>query len=403
MIGKLKKFLQRQDSLERTLFWVFLVIVLTASVASTVFTIYEQISPVTSAVCLLTSVICAVLAVVAVKTRMYSVCYVVMCLLLSCFLLPMLFFLCGGFNCGMTLYCLTAVFLCAYCPGKSKWVVFVLSMLAFEIAFVLSELYPEYVVALDHQAAFIDILVSFFITGVVVFIINSFALYSYNTERKGREEMLKRLEFLSKRDSKTGLFNRGYMTHFLESVVWLQREGYYLLLLDMDEFREVNASYGQVFGDQVLCDVAKFLIQERDDRIGECCGRMDGELFMCVLRADSELEAFARAERIREGIAALRWNRFPDASVTVSGCFIACGDRNYSHFSQFLVKAEEVLYLAKTEGRNKIRKIDCHPRAPICHPRAGGDLLVVKRFSVSASVDKVLINWLKRVVLAFFA
>ena len=357
MIGKLKKFLQRQDSLERTLFWVFLVIVLAASVASTIFTIYEQISPVTSAVCLLTSVICAVLAVVAVKTRMYSVCYVVMCLLLSCFLLPMLFFLCGGFNCGMTLYCLTAVFLCAYCPGKSKWAVFVLSMLAFEIAFVLSELYPEYVVALDHQAAFIDILVSFFITGVVVFIVNSFALYSYNTERKGREEMLKRLEFLSKRDSKTGLFNRGYMTHFLESVVWLQREEYYLLLLDMDDFREVNASYGQVFGDQVLCDVAKFLIQERDDRIGECCGRMDGELFMCVLRADSELEAFARAERIREGIAALRWNRFPDASVTVSGCFIACGNRNYSHFSQFLVKAEEVLYLAKTEGRNKIRKM----------------------------------------------
>ena len=357
MIGKLKKFLQRQDSLERTLFWVFLVIVLAASVASTVFTIYEQISPVTSAVCLLTSVICAILAVVAVKTRMYSVCYVIMCLLLSCFLLPMLFFLCGGFNCGMTLYCLTAVFLCAYCPGKSKWAVFVLSMLAFEIAFVLSELYPEYVVALDHQAAFIDILVSFFITGVVVFIINSFALYSYNTERKGREEMLKRLEFLSKRDSKTGLFNRGYMTHFLESVVWLQREEYYLLLLDMDDFREVNASYGQVFGDQVLCDVAKFLIQERDDRIGDCCGRMDGELFMCVLRADSELEAYARAERIREGIAALRWNRFPDASVTVSGCFIACGDRNCSHFSQFLVKAEEVLYLAKTEGRNKIRKM----------------------------------------------
>ena len=209
MIGKLKKFLQRQDSLERTLFWVFLVIVLAASVASTVFTMYEQISPVTSAVCLLTSVICAILAVVAVKTRMYSVCYVVMCLLLSCFLLPMLFFLCGGFNCGMTLYCLTAVFLCAYCPGKSKWAVFVLSMLAFEIAFVLSELYPEYVVALDHQAAFIDILVSFFITGVVVFIVNSFALYSYNTERKGREEMLRRLEFLSKRDSKTGLFNRG--------------------------------------------------------------------------------------------------------------------------------------------------------------------------------------------------
>ena len=38
MIAKLKKFLQRQDSLERTLFWVFLVIVLAASVASTVLT-----------------------------------------------------------------------------------------------------------------------------------------------------------------------------------------------------------------------------------------------------------------------------------------------------------------------------------------------------------------------------
>ena len=357
MIGRLKIFLQRQDSLEWTLFWVFLVIVLVASVASTVFTVYEQISLITSAVCLLTSLICGILAFVAVKTRMYSHCYVVMCLLLSCFLLPMLFFLCGGFNCGMTLYCLTSVFLCAYCPGKSKWVVFVISMLSFEMAFVLSELYPEYVVALDHQAAFVDILVSFVITGAVIFVINAFALYSYNSERRGREKMLNRLEFLSKRDAKTGLFNRGYMTHFLESVVWPQREGYYLLLLDMDDFREVNASYGQVFGDQVLCDVARYLIQERDERIGECCGRMDGELFMCVLKAGSELEAFARAERIREGIAALRWSKFPEAAVTVSGCFIVCGDRDYNHFSQFLVKAEEVLYLAKTEGRNKIRKM----------------------------------------------
>ena len=357
MIAKLKLFLQKQESLERTLFWVFLVIVLVASIASTIFTIYEQISFVTSAVCLLTCLICGVLAFVAVKTRMYSYCYVVMCLLLSCFLLPMLFFLCGGFNCGMTLYCLTSVFLCAFCPGKSKWVVFAISMLSYEIAFVLSELYPDYVVVLDHKAAVVDILVSFFITGVVVFVINSFAIYSYNSERTGREEMLRRLEFLSKRDAKTGLFNRGYMTHFLEGVVWSQREGYYLLLLDMDDFREVNANYGHAFGDQVLCDVANYLIKERDERIGECCGRMDGELFMCVFRADSELEAFARAERIREGIAALRWNKFPEASVTVSGCFIVCGDRNYSHFSQFLVKAEEELYLAKTEGRNKIRKM----------------------------------------------
>ena len=357
MIGKLKLFLQRQDSLERTLFWVFLVIVLVASVASTIFTIYEQISLITSAVCLLTSVVCAVLAFVAVRTSMYSHCYLVMCLLLSCFLLPMLFFLCGGFNCGMTLYCLTSVFLCAFCPGKSKWVVFAISMLSYEITFVLSELYPDYVVALDHQVAVVDILVSFLITGVVVFVINSFALYSYNSERKGREAMLSRLEFLSKRDAKTGLFNRGYMTHFLEGVVWPQREEYFLLLLDMDEFRDVNAKYGQLFGDQVLCDVAKYLIQERDDRIGECCGRMDGELFMCVFKGGSELEAFARAERIREGIAGLRWEKFPDARVTVSGCFIVCGDRDYTHFSQFLVKSEEVLYLAKTEGHNKIRKV----------------------------------------------
>ena len=356
MIGKLKLFLQRQDSLERTLFWVFLVIVLVASVASTIFTIYEQISLITSAVCLLTSVVCAVLAFVAVRTSMYSHCYLVMCLLLSCFLLPMLFFLCGGFNCGMTLYCLTSVFLCAFCPGKSKWVVFAISMLSYEITFVLSELYPDYVVALDHQAAVVDILVSFLITGVVVFVINSFALYSYNSERKGREAMLSRLEFLSKRDAKTGLFNRGYMTHFLEGVVWPQREEYFLLLLDMDEFRDVNAKYGQLFGDQVLCDVAKYLIQERDGT-GRIAVRFVPELFMCVFKGRSELEAFARAERIREGIAGLRWEKFPDARVTVSGCFIVCGDRDYTHFSQFLVKSEEVLYLAKTEGHNKIRKV----------------------------------------------
>ena len=244
MIGKLKIFLQRQDSLERTLFWVFLVIVLVASVASTIFTIYEQISVITSAVCLLTSFVCAILAFVAVRTSMYSVCYVVMCLLLSCFLLPMLFFLCGGFNCGMTLYCLTSVFLCAFCPGKSKWVVFAISMLSYEITFVLSELYPDYVVVLDHQAAVVDILVSFFITGVVVFVINSFALYSYNSERKGREDMPARLEFLSKRDAKTGLFNRdGYIEYLKELVNSNVEFGF--LVICLDNYRSVKTVYGE--------------------------------------------------------------------------------------------------------------------------------------------------------------
>ena len=358
MVSKFKVFVQRQESLEKTLFWVFLVIVLFASVASTIFTLYEQISNVTSAVCLLTSVICAILAVVAVKTRMYSLCYVIMCLILSCFLLPLLFFLCGGFNCGMSLYCLTAVVLCAYCPGKSKWAVFLVTMIAIESAFVLSKVYPEYVVQLDDNAAFIDMLVSFLITGVVCFAVSAFALYFYNMERRSKEDMLSRLEFLSKRDAKTGLFNRGYMTHFLENMVWPRREGYYLLLLDMDSFRDVNAGYGQVFGDEVLCDVAKFLIQERDDTIGECCGRMDGELFMCLLRSDSEQEAFGRAERIREGIANLRWDKFPEVAVSASGSFVSCGDHQFTRYSQLVIKAEESLFLAKSGGRNQIHMVN---------------------------------------------
>ena len=148
------------------------------------------------------------------------------------------------------------------------------------------------------------------------------------------------------------------MTHFLENMVWPRREGYFLLLLDLDSFRDVNARYGQVFGDEVLCDVAKFLIQERDDMIGECCGRMDGELFMCLLRSDSEQEAFARAERIREGIAALRWTRFPEAAVSASGSFVPCGDRQFTHYSQLVIKAEECLFLAKSDGRNQIRIVN---------------------------------------------
>ena len=350
--------MQRQESLEKTLFWVFLVIVLLACIASTIFTIYEQISNVASAVCLLTSVICAILAVVAVKTCTYSLCYVLMCIVLCCFLLPLLFFLCGGFNCGMSLYCLTGIFLCAYCPGRSKWIVFLVSMLAIETAFVLSRFYPEYVVKLEADAAFVDMLVSFLITGVVGFLVSTFALFSYKRERHDREDMLSRLEYLSKRDAKTGLFNRNYMNHFLENMVWSKREGYYLLLLDIDSFSDINASYGQDFGDEVLRDLSKLLIQERYEKIGECCGRMDGDLFMCLLRGESEQEAFARADRIREGVSNLRWDKHPHASITVSGSFISCGDRQFSHFSQYLIRAEEMLLVVKNRGRDKIRMVN---------------------------------------------
>lgn len=124
-----------------------------------------------------------------------------------------------------------------------------------------------------------------------------------------------------------------------------------LLLLDIDHFKQVNDSHGHPVGDKVIKAVATLCSELK--RPSDSLGRLGGEEFGILLREASESDAVRAAQRFCEAIAAMEIDHDPPLRITASlGVAILDGDRTTSE--QWLTSADEALYLAKRNGRNRI-------------------------------------------------
>ena len=104
-------------------------------------------------------------------------------------------------------------------------------------------------------------------------------------------------------DPVSGVFNRRYLQVRLGEE--LQRSRRHdiplaLLLIDIDDFKIVNDSYGHLAGDLVLRDVAEIL--RRSVRVFDVCARFGGEEFVIIMPGSTAESAMRIAERIRERI-----------------------------------------------------------------------------------------------------
>lgn len=172
------------------------------------------------------------------------------------------------------------------------------------------------------------------------------------TERKLSEAALRDLAW---RDPLTGELNRG---HFLDRAnEEHERSRRYqnplgILMLDLDNFKEINDQYGHAAGDAVLqtvCERWRSVLRNVD-----LLGRIGGEEF-AILLPDSDWDATKTvAERLRFSVAAqpVRWmNR--DICCTVSGG-ITMADAQDQNIKDTLLRADEALYRAKRLGRNRM-------------------------------------------------
>jgi diguanylate cyclase (GGDEF)-like protein len=161
---------------------------------------------------------------------------------------------------------------------------------------------------------------------------------------------------LSNTDHLTGLFNRRYMMEALEKEVQrcIRKTGNLaLIMLDIDHFKKVNDTYGHLQGDVVLQKVAGHL--QKELRSYDCAARYGGEEFVAILPDSSLSEALFVANRIR---LAVLGNRFPGdlAQLNLSASLgVACFSLERSLSTDgFIKQADDALYLAKANGRNRV-------------------------------------------------
>jgi diguanylate cyclase (GGDEF)-like protein len=167
------------------------------------------------------------------------------------------------------------------------------------------------------------------------------------TLRERNEE----LERLSASDSLTGLSNRRILTQRLsEELLRAQRQShsFTVLMLDVDHFKKYNDAHGHPAGDEVLKRVANVL--RSCTRAGDCTARYGGEEFAVLLSGKGGDTALQLAERIRERVAA---EEFVGGKVTISGG-IAEFPHHGSTAEAVISSADEALYEAKREGRNRV-------------------------------------------------
>ncbi|WP_169168576.1 GGDEF domain-containing protein [Acidovorax sp. SRB_24] len=162
---------------------------------------------------------------------------------------------------------------------------------------------------------------------------------------------------LSLRDPLTGLANRRHFYSVLEREidrVTRSGEAALLLMLDIDNFKRVNDTYGHLAGDTVLQSVAQTL--SSCVRPMDTLARYGGEEFAVVLPACQGSFGRVIAERIRRAVAdtSVRINAHTELQVTVSvgGAFALQWIRSTT--TLWTDRADLQLYKAKSQGRNRV-------------------------------------------------
>jgi diguanylate cyclase (GGDEF)-like protein len=174
------------------------------------------------------------------------------------------------------------------------------------------------------------------------------------TERKRLEAELREL---ASTDALTGLPNRRQFMLQLEGEIERVRRGSTreacVLMLDLDHFKRVNDRHGHAMGDSLLRHFAHLLRDEL--RTTDTAGRMGGEEFAVILPGSNLMAAQTFAQRLCDRLAAEPLAVGParvEATVSIGIAAIAASDATPD---AVLLRADEALYRAKTEGRNRVQ------------------------------------------------
>jgi two-component system, cell cycle response regulator len=163
------------------------------------------------------------------------------------------------------------------------------------------------------------------------------------------------LRFRATHDSLTGVGTRGVVIETLNREYSRQRRegsGLGVILLDIDHFKEVNDRYGHLCGDSVLREIAAAI--KDSVRPYDTVGRYGGEEFLIVVPKADPKSAVRIAERIRKAIHS-RVVATNGAEVRVTASFgVATSTESEPAVPEVLLRAaDEALYRAKTNGRNR--------------------------------------------------
>jgi polar amino acid transport system substrate-binding protein len=171
-----------------------------------------------------------------------------------------------------------------------------------------------------------------------------------------RQRELKRhnhqLTVLSSTDTLTGIYNRMKLDELLaqeyEHAKKHQQE-LSLIIIDIDDFKEVNDQFGHKVGDQVLKTFAHII--EKEKRTMDIFGRWGGEEFLLVCKETNAQGALVLSNKIKNALAAHPFDEVGHKTA----CFGITQFQKNDTIESAFVRADKALYQAKSSGKDQIR------------------------------------------------
>lgn len=185
--------------------------------------------------------------------------------------------------------------------------------------------------------------------------------YELQYRNEELQNVVERVTRIAEEDHLTKSFNRRRIMEMLareKAGADRSGESFSILLFDLDHFKTVNDRFGHLVGDQILTDFASRVKQELRgmDTVNttehkRTFGRYGGEEFLAILPMTDADGAEYCAERIRSIIAGHEFRDRYNITVSVGVAEYKLGET----VPQLLSRADEALYQAKRDGRNRVR------------------------------------------------
>ena len=168
------------------------------------------------------------------------------------------------------------------------------------------------------------------------------------------EQAKEKYNFLYCHDQLTGLYNRYGIEEYLKkafSTPACEKSGASVIIVDVDDFKNVNDAYGHECGDEILKSIAEILKETVCDHC-YCC-RWGGEEFLIVMRCDHDTGEIAESIRRKVEQNRVSYNE-KEVGVTVSAGACVALDPLDVNMHEIIDKADRALYLSKSKGKNTV-------------------------------------------------
>lgn len=225
-----------------------------------------------------------------------------------------------------------------------RWFIFWMMLVVSWVVIFFTEMYSS-----STMPPMVSANASVLSNGLLLFLVTFYRIKTYRT--------LIHFKNLSNKDSLTNLFNRRYFDRYIQSFFREERKQgvHSIILCDIDHFKYINDKYGHLAGDIVISNVAKILdtcVYEK-----KLLARFGGdELIIFLPYIDTE-HVNVTAEVIRKEVE--------KHSILVEGNLInvtlslgIATFHKYNELTKTINKADQAMYQAKTQGRNRVVKIE---------------------------------------------